>query len=335
VDNYLHEAALADDPPSGAFYDPEGDGTRLESLGAHEHWNNDQDKQYSRNLGTGEGIELLSISGVSGGFRRGDANADATFDVSDAIATLLYLFTGERELSCLSSADADDTGTVDITDAILVLQYLFLGGDPLPPPFASCGSDPTPDDLDCESFPPCSGPTILPLVSAEDPARILIPADAGLGLTWTQVDFDDGAWTNGEAAVGYDDNADYRSHFTTDVASTMQDINTSAYIRIPFAVSDIPSLEGLTLWVKYDDGFIAYLNGVRVADRNAPATPSWDSTATGQHSDSQAVAFESIDISGSADLIAPGDNVLAIHGLNSDLGSSDFLIAAELDGRVR
>src|SRR4030042_6445434 len=59
IDNYLHEAALANDPPSGTFYDPEGDGTPLESLGVHEHWNNPADRQYSRNLGTGEGIELI------------------------------------------------------------------------------------------------------------------------------------------------------------------------------------------------------------------------------------------------------------------------------------
>ncbi len=61
-DNYLHEAALADDPPSGTVYDPEGDGTRLASLGVHEHWNNPVDRQYSRNLGTGDGIELVIAS---------------------------------------------------------------------------------------------------------------------------------------------------------------------------------------------------------------------------------------------------------------------------------
>jgi parallel beta-helix repeat protein len=62
ADNYLHEAALAGNPPSGTFYDPENDGTRLASLGVHEHWNNPVDKQYSRNLGTGNGIELVSPS---------------------------------------------------------------------------------------------------------------------------------------------------------------------------------------------------------------------------------------------------------------------------------
>jgi parallel beta-helix repeat protein len=61
-DNYLHEAAQADSPPSGTAYDPEGDGTRLTSLGVHEHWNNPVDRQYSRNLGTGDGIELVIAS---------------------------------------------------------------------------------------------------------------------------------------------------------------------------------------------------------------------------------------------------------------------------------
>jgi uncharacterized protein (DUF362 family) len=59
VDNYLHEAALADQPPSKTRYAPDGDGTILRSLGVHEHWNSPEKKQYSRNLGTGQGIELV------------------------------------------------------------------------------------------------------------------------------------------------------------------------------------------------------------------------------------------------------------------------------------
>jgi hypothetical protein len=58
-DNYLIEAALANNPPSGTFYNPNNTGG-LNSLGVHEHWNNPSDKKYSRNLGTGNGIELCS-----------------------------------------------------------------------------------------------------------------------------------------------------------------------------------------------------------------------------------------------------------------------------------
>ncbi len=60
-DMYLVEAALAGNPPSGTTYDPEGDGTALKSLGVLEHWNNPSDKQYSRNLGENEGIELIYV----------------------------------------------------------------------------------------------------------------------------------------------------------------------------------------------------------------------------------------------------------------------------------
>jgi uncharacterized protein (DUF362 family) len=63
VDDYLHEAALANDPPSGTFYDPDHATAtrRLPSLGIHEHWNDPLERKYSRNLGTGEGIELVSV----------------------------------------------------------------------------------------------------------------------------------------------------------------------------------------------------------------------------------------------------------------------------------
>jgi len=59
ADNFMHEAALADHPPSGTRYAP--DGVPLQSLGVHEHWNNETDRQYSRNLGRPEGIELLVV----------------------------------------------------------------------------------------------------------------------------------------------------------------------------------------------------------------------------------------------------------------------------------
>jgi len=61
-ENFLHEAALAHNPASDTRYDPDGSGDRLPSLGVHEHWNNPEQRLYSRNLGTGNGIELLQIA---------------------------------------------------------------------------------------------------------------------------------------------------------------------------------------------------------------------------------------------------------------------------------
>ena len=58
-DQYLIEAAQANNPPSKTVYDPEKDGTRVASLGVMEHWNNPVEKKYSRNLGKKNGIELI------------------------------------------------------------------------------------------------------------------------------------------------------------------------------------------------------------------------------------------------------------------------------------
>jgi uncharacterized protein (DUF362 family) len=59
IADYLLQCASHDYWPDDIKYDPEGDGTVLESLGVFEHWNNASDRKYSRNLGTGEGIELI------------------------------------------------------------------------------------------------------------------------------------------------------------------------------------------------------------------------------------------------------------------------------------
>lgn len=71
VDDFLHEAALAANPPSGTFYDPDHatNQQRLSSLGVHEHWNNATERKYSRNLGKKAGIELVAV------MPKGDATA--------------------------------------------------------------------------------------------------------------------------------------------------------------------------------------------------------------------------------------------------------------------
>jgi hypothetical protein len=62
VDDYLHQTADSGNWPAGIVYAPNGDGIPIpNTLGVHEHWNNPVDKQYSKNLGTGEGIELVKI----------------------------------------------------------------------------------------------------------------------------------------------------------------------------------------------------------------------------------------------------------------------------------
>lgn len=61
VDDYLHQAADSASWPAGILYDPDRSCKPLSSLGTHEHWNNGEQKQYSRNLGLKSGIELVSV----------------------------------------------------------------------------------------------------------------------------------------------------------------------------------------------------------------------------------------------------------------------------------
>jgi hypothetical protein len=116
----------------------------------------------------------------------------------------------------------------------------------------------------------------------------------------------------------------------TNVEDVMKDVNSSAYVRIPFTVSDPSQVESLTLKMKYDDGYVAYLNGVEIARRNAPATPLWSSNATGERTDAQAAAWENVNASGYINELVTGENVLAIHGLNFATDDGDFLLLPEL-----
>lgn len=89
-------------------------------------------------------------------FHRGDANADGTTDISDAITILGRLFLGTSSIPCGKAADVNDDGSLDISDAVYLLSFKFLGGPPPPEPSMSCGTDRTPDDLTCEEFKPCA-----------------------------------------------------------------------------------------------------------------------------------------------------------------------------------
>jgi hypothetical protein len=90
-------------------------------------------------------------------FQRGDVDADGTTHLTDGVFLLDYLFLRGTRPPCLKGADANDDGTLNLVDAVSLLTYLFTGREASPPvePFSACGNDPTPDALDCESFPPC------------------------------------------------------------------------------------------------------------------------------------------------------------------------------------
>ncbi len=122
----------------------------------------------------------------------------------------------------------------------------------------------------------------------------------------------------------------YRPYIRTDVQTAMKDISPAAYLRLPFTLTDASAVNGLTLKMRYDDGFVAYINGKVVASRNAPANPDQNSVATVDRTLTEGFSQEVIDLSAAIPFLTNGANVLAIHGLNSSAGDDNFLIEPEL-----
>ncbi len=172
--------------------------------------------------------------------------------------------------------------------------------------------------------------TLTPSVTAiatNAPVRVRVPSNGNDGTNWTLASFDDSAWTVGTNGVGYAATANtaVRTQMRTDVGVVMSNVNASAYIRLPFIVSDPTNVALVTLRVRYDDGFAAYLNGVEVARVNAPETLSFNSNATNAHAPGTVDEFRFGTL-----LLQPGTNMLAIQGLNLTAVDIDFLIGAEL-----
>ena len=131
--------------------------------------------------------------------------------------------------------------------------------------------------------------------------------------------------------IGFSDGQpEFDQLIQTDVADAMQGVNGSLWVRIPFEVADPTQFDELILRMQYDDGFIAYINGVEATRKNFEGTLTSTSTAASTRPDSQAVVFESYGISGSLDALQVGTNILAIHALNVTAADGDLLIVPEL-----
>jgi len=175
---------------------------------------------------------------------------------------------------------------------------------------------------------------VTSLIDSSTEVHAFVPTSNVLGTSWTATGFTPGiGWTSGSSmGVGYDDNPDYLTLINTDINVQMNSENSSAYIRVPF-IHSTSNPGTLTLSIKYDDGFVAYLNGQKIVDRNAPETPDWNSMALVDRLDSIAIEDEVIDLSEYTGILVEGNNVLAIHGMNIVPESSDFLINVGLELR--
>jgi hypothetical protein len=177
---------------------------------------------------------------------------------------------------------------------------------------------------------------VLVFEGADVPMQYFVPGDNSLILdgnndpilTWAQTDFDDGAWESGQLGIGYD----YAGETATvvdpdDVIPGASTIMT----RTTFDLADPAAVEKMTLNVKHDDGFIAYINGTEVARFGVAGTVQWNSLAS-NHADSAAVVFQPFvfDVVEDGVTLQETGNVLAVQVVNQSVTSSDMLLNYDL-----
>jgi len=184
------------------------------------------------------------------------------------------------------------------------------------------------------------GPTSAVLIQEDAAKRVLVPARPVSDNWKGGAAFDDSAWISGIGGIGYETESGYQAFINIDLRQQMYNQNTTCYIRIPSTVTSTQlseftrqaygGLNFMTLGIRYDDGFVAYINGIEVARRNFTGSPAPNSAASAENPDSSAVVLETVDISAHISALRSGSNILAVQGLNISSSDSDFLISAEL-----
>ena len=154
------------------------------------------------------------------------------------------------------------------------------------------------------------------------------------GATWQGIAFDDAAWPSGPGVLGFGE-----AYIATPVPmgpTPTERWPTTNFRRVFSFAGDVTQVTALTLTANYDDGFVAYLNGVEIARRALPGGPINRTTPAAQH---EGGVYETIDVTPFISALQPGANVLAVEVHQSTLTSSDLvwdasLIASEDEAQV-
>ena len=136
---------------------------------------------------------------------------------------------------------------------------------------------------------------------------------------WELPQTDIGFWPQGQSGFGYGDNDD-----NTEIPQTV-----SVYVRKEFEIEDPSIILRALFHIDYDDGYIAYLNGIEFSRRNLGSTGSTvyhTSTTTGLHeAEIYAGGFpETVEIDLMDFPILEGINTLAVQVHNYTSNSSDL-----------
>jgi outer membrane protein assembly factor BamB len=157
---------------------------------------------------------------------------------------------------------------------------------------------------------------VTPLVKKNDKWRYL--AGSHPEGNWTEPTFRDAKWKTGTAGFGYGDGDD-----RTELKG-MRNKYSVVYARKSFDVRDLKAIGEVGLMIRYDDAFIAYLNGKEVV--RAGVGRGSGRRATGIKGHEAGRDFNYFEIKDGGKLLRAGTNVLALEGHNGGAGSSDFTL---------
>jgi hypothetical protein len=159
-------------------------------------------------------------------------------------------------------------------------------------------------------------------------------SDPGIGTAWTAASYDTTGWLSGTYGVGYE--TSFSPPWAVDLIQTSVPANTaSVYTRANFTVSDLSQVRGIELGIDWDDGVVAWINGVEVF-RSAEmpgGSPEWNShPALHEASNATDPVYTTFDISTAAlPALQQGANVLAIGVWNRlEPTSSDLVLVPRI-----
>ncbi len=163
----------------------------------------------------------------------------------------------------------------------------------------------------------------------------------GTGPRWYQAAYNDAGWQTGQGPFGYGTLTNGPTAIATNLQTAMQYLTPTVYLRKSFAVSagDAARPDAVQLVLDYNDGFVAYLNGVEIARRNGgPANkliyhdqPAYNREIfSGTATIPTTTTTETISVGTASARLVAGTNVLAIHALNAYAADANFYAKADL-----
>lgn len=161
------------------------------------------------------------------------------------------------------------------------------------------------------------------VVRQGDNTKYIIPSSP-VSTSWITKDFNDSSWDDGTFGIGYGDNDD---------ETVVPNGTGSVFTRTTFTINDVNAIDSLLMHIDFDDGYVAYLNGVEISrfnmgrDQNIPIPyDTFAEEVTGNPLLIFGNELPAIQLKGFEGTLVNGENVLAAQIHNVSNTSSDLTL---------